>query len=304
MNSKVLTNVAASIRQRLLNFSRETGRPFDEILQYYMIERFIDRLSKSPYKKQFILKGALMFVVWQLTDSRATRDIDFLGKTKNSTENIKYIFQTVCRLAIPQDGVVFFPEQVVCEPIQKQSDYVGIRTRFQGELAGARIHMQIDIGFDDVVYPKPTPIQYPTFLEMVSPELYGYTPETLIAEKVHAIMRHGIQGSRMKDYFDVSFLSRQFSFHAKSLFDALSHTFNRRKMTLSQLTFLSSKTFQETIDFKNKQCAVFIKKNNLDGVSQTFPKTLEQLRDFIEPLYKSNSKDIVRLRWYPPGPWR
>ncbi len=302
MSKVIVKNKSASVRQRLLNFSRESGRPFDEILQYYMMERFIARLSRSPYKKQFILKGALMFVVWRLNDTRATRDIDFLGKTDNSIEKITKIFQEICRQPLPEDGAVFFPNTIMSEPIQKQNNNVGIRVRFVGELARARVNLQIDIGFDDVIYPEAVPILYPTLLEMISPELYGYTPETLIAEKVHAIIRHGMTGSRMKDYFDVWFLSTQFSFQGKTLFEAIKQTFQHRGMPLSQLALLSPKHFEDVLVQKQQQWQAFTRKNQLSKLSPTFKGVLGKIETFVIPLVHTETPN--KLRWAPPGPWK
>jgi len=302
MSKSIVKNNSASVRQRLFNFSRESGRPFDEILQYYMMERFIDRLSRSPYKKQFILKGALMFVVWRLSDTRATRDIDFLGKSDNSVDEITTIIQNICRIPIPEDGVVFFPETIVCEAIQKQNTRNGIRVRFRGELMSARVNLQVDIGFDDVVYPEATPVVYPTLLEMVSPELYGYTPETLIAEKIHAMIRHGINGSRMKDYFDVWFLSTQFSFQGEPLKEAITQTFEQRKMPISNIASLSLTTFENATDQKKKQWEAFAKKNQLSKLSLTFENALEEIQNFVCPLMFSKVPN--NLCWKPPGPWK
>lgn len=191
-----------------------------------MIERFIDRLSKSPYKNRFVLKGALMFVVWDLSDTRATRDIDLLGETQNSIENLTQIIQEICRIECLEDAAIFMADSVECQPIQEQNEYQGIRAYFNGELAKAKTRMQIDIGFGDIVFPKPSDVNYPTMLGMASPAILGYTPETLIAEKTHAMVRHGLRNSRMKDYFDVWVLSNQFVFEGAHLAKAIQKTFS------------------------------------------------------------------------------
>src|SRR5207244_631207 len=136
---------------------------------------------------------------------------------------------------------VFLTDELECEAIQEQNEYHGIRVHFFGELAKARAKMQIDIGFGDVVYPDPVSLEYPTILEMPQPIIYGYTPESVIAEKLHAIVRHGSRNSRIKDFYDIWFLSRQFNFDKAQLMEAISNTFNNRDMPLIELKRLGLK---------------------------------------------------------------
>ena len=138
-------NVAASVHQRLLNIARETSRPFNEVLQYFAMERILYRLSCSPYADLFVLKGALLFRVWDVPDSRATRDIDFLAFLDNSTENLATIFREICAMD-DDDGLVFFRDAVEAQKIKEDADYEGVRIRFRGLLGRARITMQIDVG--------------------------------------------------------------------------------------------------------------------------------------------------------------
>lgn len=138
MNEKIIKDVGASIRQRLLNLARKIGRTFNDVLQYYMIERFLYRLSKSPHKNRFILKGALMLVVWELNQARVTRDIDLLGITDNSVENITHMIRDVCAVDCFEDAAIFISDSVQSESIQEQNEYRGIRVYFYGELAKAR----------------------------------------------------------------------------------------------------------------------------------------------------------------------
>jgi hypothetical protein len=203
VNQRTGPNLAASIRQRLLNKARETGRPFNEILQYFAIERFLYRLATSPHADKFVLKGALMFTAWQAPLSRPTRDIDLLGLTNNSIDAIVAMTQTICTQAVEPDGLTFEPEGVEGERIVEGADYEGVRVRFRGSLGTARITMQLDIGFGDVVIPQPVMVEYPTILPLSAPRLRGYSRESAIAEKFEAMIKLGILNSRMKDFFDV-----------------------------------------------------------------------------------------------------
>src|ERR1700722_3106518 len=212
MSNKKISNIGASVRQRLLTLARKSNRPFNEVLQYYMIERFIYRLSKSKYKHKLILKGALMFIAWELEEARPTRDIDLLGKTSNKMENIIQIIKDICQIECLEDAAHFLMDTVECIPIQQRNEYQGIRVHFFGELEKTHTRMQIDIGFGDIIFPSPCNLTYPSLLEMPSPSILGYTPESLIAEKVHTMIKLGLVNSRIKDYFDVWFLSQQFPF--------------------------------------------------------------------------------------------
>jgi hypothetical protein len=304
MNEKIIKDLSVSIRQRLLNFAREARRPFDEVLQYYMIERFIYRLSKSPYKNRFILKGALMLVVWNLTDTRTTRDNDFLGITDNNVANVTNIIKEVCEIECSDDAAIFIADSVACESIQEQNEYHGIRVRFYGELAKAHIRMQIDIGFGDVVFPQPIDLQYPTLLGMPSPFILGYTPETLIAEKVHAMVRLGARNSRIKDYFDVWFLSHQFLFDGNQLSEAINQTFLKRKMSISAMEPDVFEAFGKDAS-KQHQWKLFIEKNQLAISPKSFSEAIQQIKIFIYPLFEFKKKEKpFQLTWHPPGPWR
>ena len=165
MSRHNITNVPASIRGKLLNKSRTLKRPFLEILQYYSMERFLYRLSISDHANKFFLKGALMFRAWQTLDHRATLDIDLLGKTTNSVENLETICQELCRQSVPlDDGIIFSSETVKGKIIQTEAEYEGIRIEFEADLNKAIINMQIDVGFGDIITPGPKLISYPTLL--------------------------------------------------------------------------------------------------------------------------------------------
>ena len=155
-------DLAASVHQRLLNVARETGRPFNEVLQYFAMERLLYRLSCSPHVGSFVLKGALLFRVWDVPDSRATRDIDFLAFLDNSPESIASIFREVCAMD-DDDGLLFDPDSVAARKIKEDADYEGLRVRFRGLLGKARITMQIDIGFGDKVHPDVVQAKYPVY---------------------------------------------------------------------------------------------------------------------------------------------
>ncbi len=155
-------NVAASVHQRLLNKARQTNRPFNELLQYFAMERFLYRLSRSVHANQFVLKGALMFTAWRAPVTRPTMDIDLLGITDNRVDAIVAVVKDICRQDVEPDGLVFDAAGVEGERIVEDADYAGVRARFRGTLSTARIAMQLDIGFGDVVVPESETAEYPT----------------------------------------------------------------------------------------------------------------------------------------------
>ncbi|WP_144058003.1 nucleotidyl transferase AbiEii/AbiGii toxin family protein [Novipirellula maiorica] len=218
-------DMAASVRGRLMNQSKQSGRPFQELLTYFAMERFLFRLSQSPYADRFVLKGALMFAVWGAPQSRATRDIDLLAHAENSVDAMTEIMRSVCEQSVAEDGIVFLPETVKGIVIKEDSDYEGVRVTFVATIQNARVPMQIDIGFGDVIHPSATAIVYPGMLDFETPELSGYPRETVIAEKFEAMTQLGQLNSRMKDFYDILILSRQFDFDGKTLSTAIKMTF-------------------------------------------------------------------------------
>lgn len=250
MTRKNVTNIAASVRQKLLNNARKTGRPFNELLQYYAMERFLYRLSVSPFADKFILKGALLFSVWHVPDSRPTMDIDMLGFTDNDMEAIADIAGKVGEQAVDPDGLSLDAQSVAAERIKEDAEYEGVRIRMQGELAGARVTVQVDIGFGDIITPAPEHIDYPTILPFPAPKLRGYNRETVVAEKFQAMVELEALNSRMKDLYDIWLLSRQFDFDGETLAAAIQRTFANRDTGIPEQPLAFTGEFTE--DVKNK----------------------------------------------------
>lgn len=301
---KPLKDVAASVRQRLLNQAKETGRPFDELLQYYSMERFLYRLAQSDYRDKFVLKGALMFIVWKAPRSRATRDIDFLGRGESSIERLVQVVQDVCRIAVAPDGMIFDAAAVTGVRIKEDTDYEGVRVTFKGHLGQARTAMQIDVGFGDAVNPKPETIEYPVILDMPAPQLKGYPRETVVAEKFQAMVHLGLINTRMKDYYDLWLLARQFDFDGKSLGGALEGTFARRKTDLTLEPVALSDSFASDSQ-KKAQWAAFRGRTRLEHVPEDIGEVIAALKDFLLPITNACiGGNLASLIWKAPGPWR
>src|SRR5437016_3724576 len=196
------------------------------------MERFLYRLSRSRDAEQFILKGALLLTAWRTPLSRSTMDIDLLGRISNELEHIRALIAKICELEAEPDGIEFDGQSVKVSRIKEDAEYEGVRVRFHASLACARIPMQIDIGFGDVVTPEAVEIEYPTVLEFPAPVQRAYPKETVIAEKLEALTMLEMLNSRMKDYFDLWALSRLYSFEGPILVSAIKATFARDRKSV------------------------------------------------------------------------
>lgn len=201
-------NLGESVRQRLKNLAKERQRPFDELLRYYAMERFLFRLSISAHASKFFLKGGLMLKVWNELDHRATMDIDLLAGTSNRIENLQAIIVDVASIACSGDAMLYNTSNLILRETQTGGNYQGVCASFSAQLHTARIPLIIDIGFNDCVIPAPAKIDYPTLLDMERPQLMGYTPETVFAEKLESIVKLSMINTRMKDFYDLWTLSR------------------------------------------------------------------------------------------------
>jgi len=296
-------NIAASVRQRLLDKARETRRPFNELLQYFAMERFLYRLSRSPHANNFVLKGALMLTVWGAPLTRPTLDIDFLGQIENSIENITKVTREICQQEVEPDGIVFDVTNIEAERIAEDADYEGIRIRFRGSLDTARFVIQLDIGFGDIVIPSPEPANYPTLLDLPAPRLRGYSRESTIAEKFEAMVKLGILNSRMKDFFDIWLMLRQFDFEGLILAKAISKTFSTRGTRIQAKPIALARAFGEDPE-KAAQWRGFIRKNRLKDVPQNFAEVITVIAAFLTPIAEQIAAGrVFKATWKAPGPW-
>jgi len=296
-------DIAASVRGRLQKKAKDTGRPFEELLQYYAMERLLYRLTKSPHAGKFVLKGALMLVAWRTPAFRPTRDIDFLARMPNDLESVAAVFKEICQQPIDDDGTVFDAESVQGKVIKEDADYEGVRVTFVGYLQRSRLSMQVDIGFGDVVSPEPTMSDYPTLLDFEAPRLLGYPRETTISEKFEAMIKLGELNSRMKDFFDIWLLSRQFDFDGAALSEAIRQTFANRVTAITATPVAWTSAFASNAA-KQTQWTGFIRKSRLVNAPPTLLEVVEHVRDFLQPLAKAlETEQPFAMRWKAPGPW-
>lgn len=302
--SQEIKNIEASVRARLQNKARESNRPFAELLQYYGMERFLYRFSQSEYADKFILKGALMFTVWQVPERRTTLDIDFLGRYDNQVAKIEEVIKEICRTTVSTDGLVFDPETVIGQKIKEDADYEGVRVKFRGFLERARISMQIDVGFGDIIYPRPKAIEYPTILDFPKPHLKGYTAESVVAEKFEAMIKLGLLNSRMKDFYDLWLMTRQFDFEGTDLVEAIQRTFSHRKTALpAKPPLLAEEIYDEKSD-RQTLWKAFLQKGQISQAPQKLKETARIIEDFLmDPIKAIHEKSEFASEWKASGPW-
>ena len=301
MTKRTLKNVAASVRQKLLNKSRADIRPFHELVQYYAMERFLYRLSLSHHANRFVLKGALMLRIWQAPEIRSTMDIDLLGRTINDISQLTSIVEDILSIEIEPDGLIYFPEQITAERITEEAEYQGVRIWFPAKLDTMSLNMQIDIGFGDVVYPEPEKAEIPSMLEFPSPRVLCYSRESLIAEKFEAMLKHRELNSRMKDFHDIWLLSRYFDFEGRELSEAIKLTLEQRGTSLPVNIVAFSDEFIST---KHAQWNAFQKKLRQDHIPEKLEEIVKQVKDFIGPITSALMSDkSPPSKWSAPGPW-
>jgi hypothetical protein len=293
MSQDTIKNMAASVRQRLYNISKNSKQPLNEVIQQYTMDRFLYRLSQSQHADKFILKGGLMFKVWGGEHCRPTKDIDLLGKISNRVGDILKAMQEIANEDV-NDGLTFLPESAKASEIVKDGDYKGVRVKIPGTLAGARFVVQIDTGFGDAVYPHPEIQELPAILDQPTTKLTCYSKETLIAEKFHAMIELAEKNSRMKDFYDIWFLSRSFDFKGERLGEAITQAFQCRGRAVPVVIEPLRDSFASIYQ---PYWNAFTKTIRQSTVPDLF-SVVSAARDFLQPVCTSIHNGIN------PGDWK
>ncbi|MBB2919250.1 nucleotidyl transferase AbiEii/AbiGii toxin family protein [Cupriavidus alkaliphilus] len=276
------TDLAESVRARLLNIAKAQRADFNQVLVRYALERMLDRLSQSPHGERFVLKGALLFTLWYDMPHRATRDADFLGFGASDLASIAKTFREIVAVSV-DDGMAFDPASVTTEEIRKDAGYAGARVLLTGELARARCRVQVDIGFGDAITPGPVDAAYPVLLDdLPAPRLRTYPVYTVVSEKLHAIALLGMANSRLKDYFDLAILLGRETLDAEILASAVAATFTRRGMPVPSALPLGLTEEFSTDPSRQALWQAFLKKNALTW--EALPDTVAALRTVLQPI--------------------
>lgn len=226
--TRELKDRAASVRARLLNLARTHGEDFQITLRNYLFERFLYRLSRSELRERFVLKGAMLLRLWADQPYRATVDLDLLSRGDNTPDSVVGDVAAICATLVEDDAVSFEASTIRVEPIRADEEYSGVRAMFDARLGTIREHLQVDIGFGDALWPPAEEMRYPVALGDPAPVLRAYRPETVVAEKLEAIVTLGIRNSRIKDFFDIDYLANSGALDHVALVEAVRRTFARR----------------------------------------------------------------------------
>lgn len=297
-------NMAASVRQRLMNKSRKSREPYELVLTRFALERLLYRITQSEHADRFVLKGAMLFQIWTGEAHRPTRDLDLLGNGDPSPDFFAQIFRDVCDTPAPDDGLVFQSESVKAERMKEDEQYEGLRLKLIAQLASARIAVQIDIGFGDAITPGPEQTDYPTILDFPAPTLTAYPRETVVAEKLQAMVHLGIANSRMKDFYDIWSLARQFPFSGSRLSAAIRATFERRQTDVpSEPPLALSPEFAEDPQ-KQAQWKAFLRKTRLDASLTLSDITVELAEFLLPPVFAIAKTENFDRKWEFADKWQ
>jgi predicted nucleotidyltransferase component of viral defense system len=303
MTREPAKNSAASIRARLLALAQSRSQDYQRVLGRYAIERFLYRLGRSPYRDKFVIKGATLFTLWTGDTHRPTKDLDMLGWGSSAISDVEETIRAICKVE-ENDGIRFDGESVEGARIKEEDEYNGVHVKFHAVLAGARIPMQIDIGFGDAVYPEPGFASFPVLLPMEAPLIRAYPREAAIAEKFNAMVVLDIRNSRMKDFYDVWFMANTWTFDLAPLRTAIFASFERRKVVIPQgVPFALTEEFLGDSQ-KKQQWNAFVSRLYPGSKAPSLEEVGALLRAFILPCIDAAvAPDITARRWTPGLRW-
>ena len=278
--AKEPVNIAASVKQRLLNLARAEGQLFDVLLVRFALERLLYRLANSKHRDRFILKGGMLVTLWLEEDNRTTRDIDFLGRGDANGESLKAAFAEIMSIEC-DDGLKFDIDKLSVTTIREEMEYGGTRLQTVAYLERTRIPITVDIAFGDALADGPTEVAYPSLLDMEAPKVRTYPPATVIAEKFQAMVALGRANSRMKDYYDLWAIPKTLTIDERELDDAIAATFARRRTAIpSERPDGLSAAFAGD-ELKQRQWRAYARSLELDGVS--FDEVVEAAWALVAP---------------------
>ncbi|MBI1821881.1 MAG: nucleotidyl transferase AbiEii/AbiGii toxin family protein [Nitrospirae bacterium] len=303
--SAATRGLAQSVHTQLVRHAQSLRVDVNLLLTRFATERFLYRLSRSPHAERFVLKGALLMLVWFGETIRPTRDADLLGFGDFSDEALTNIFQDICAVEVEPDAMIYLKDSIRVSAIRPEDAYGGRRVTLGAQLGSARLRVQVDVGIGDAVLPPPEWLDYPSLLELPRPRLRAYRPETVIAEKFHAMVVLGAKNSRMRDFFDVYILATLQSFDGEPLAGALRATFERRRTAIPCGLPLALTPEFVAMPEKQAQWRAFLKKNGLASAPDDLGQVIRQLAPFLEPVIKAAQTAVPFVRvWKPGGTWR
>lgn len=286
-----------------MNLSKASGVDYNQLLIRYAIERLLYRLSRSRHRENFVLKGAMLFAIWEGSPHRPTQDVDLLGFGDRSPDRIAGVFRELCVTAVEDDGIIFAANTVQAEEIRTTDEYGGVRVHVTASLGGAVIRVQADVGFGDAITPASPESNYPTLLPNLSaPHLRVYPRETVVAEKLEAIAKLGMLNTRFKDYYDLRYLANRFEFDGPVLIAAIAATFERRGTPLPPARPAGLSAAFATDPAKQTQWAAFRRRQS-DQNLPDLPAMVADINRFAEPpLLAASERRTFAHQWkHAPG---
>ncbi|MBM3310269.1 MAG: nucleotidyl transferase AbiEii/AbiGii toxin family protein [Candidatus Aminicenantes bacterium] len=306
MSPPVPSGLAHSIQARLKNEAHRTGRPYVELLELFAVERFLYRLARSRHRDSFVLKGALLMRHWLGADSRPTRDIDLLGPVDTKADRLLANLQELLALEVEEDGIAYQPESIIVAPIRLESPVLGLRARFDATLGPTRLRYQLDVGLGDAVYPQTTEVTSGFLLGLPVASLRAYTPDTVVAEKLEAVVVLGDANSRIKDFYDLALMARRLAFDGLIFVEAIRRTFARRSTPFpAGIPEGLSDTFAQTPLHASRWNGFLDKTRLLKTERPGFDQIVNEIRVLALPaLEAARQAKLFNARWPPGGPWR
>lgn len=294
-----MKNVAASVRDRLMNRSKTSGVPFAALMERFVMGRLLWRLSRSDAGRRFVIKGAQLFSMWADSPHRPTRDLDLLSFGDPSIDGLKKFFAgLLAGPADPEDGLVW--GEVRVSQIREDQRYGGIRVTVKATLAGAIVPAQVDIGSGDAITPAPVELTWRELLDFPAARLLAYPPETVVAEKLNAATELGLDNSRMKDFYDLDWLCQHMEFGHADLSLAIRATFGRRGTPLPESTPWALTPEFADDPSKVLQWKAFLRKSRLEA--GTLAQVIDRLHRFLHPVLFPPA-DVAGRVWKPGKGW-
>lgn len=305
MSPRRPTDLVASVRQRLLNVAKARREEFQRVLTRYGVERLLYRLGHTPAGEQFVLKGAMLFAVWEGTPYRPTRDVDFLAYGDSTPEAIAEVFRAACAVEVEADGLIFDPRTVQAQPIRDRQEYAGVRVTLSAVLGTARVPLQVDVGFGDAVTPAADWVTFPVLLPgLPAPRVRAYPAETVVAEKFQAMVALGIANTRLKDFYDVWVIAGTRSFDGEVLAAAIGATFARRQTPLP-IGHPVALTGDFTRDQDKKaQWRAFLSRTGVTNAPDDLANVVDRIAAFVLPPAAAHRRGSrFEARWAPATEW-
>ena len=274
-----MADKAASVLTKLKNKAKESGRSYQLCLQLFCQEEFLRRLENSRYANNFVLKGGLFIYTLTEFESRVTMDIDFLlQRLPNTPQQLKTVIEEIILTDTGNDYISFEVRNI--QPIAVTKKYAGITASLMAKIKNTKTPINIDFGVGDVIIPRQEKRAIPTQLaEFEKPVVNTYSLETTIAEKIDAILDLMEYSSRMKDYYDIYYLSKHFEFDSEILSEAMRKTFANRNHSFSKEQFDQVMQFGTNPEMK-KKWHFFARKININDID--FEEVMREIKEFFE----------------------